>query len=156
MAAGKPLMRLVLLPDEIENEDKLEMLNAGLIKLAVIDEPLFEFWKKVFPAIRSPGLVLRKERQHSLGSPQRKPQIACGAQPLPRHRVLSEFRSPGADFLPLSERPQSGQNRSTAGGSSPAMTTRWSSSGSIRLNTGSITCCCWRRVSRNRVSINPW
>ncbi len=60
VADGKPMMRLMLLPDEIENEDKLEMLNAGLIKLAVIEEPLFEFWKQVFPHIRSPGLVLRR------------------------------------------------------------------------------------------------
>jgi membrane-bound lytic murein transglycosylase MltF len=51
VAAGRPPMRLVHLPNEIEDEDKLEMLNAGLIKLAVVDEPLFDFWKQVFPAI---------------------------------------------------------------------------------------------------------
>ena len=55
------MMRLMLLPDELENEDKLEMLNAGLIKVAVIDEPLFDFWKQVFPNIRSPGIVLRRD-----------------------------------------------------------------------------------------------
>ena len=60
-AAGKTPMRILFLPDEIENEDKLEMLNAGLIKLAVIEEPLFQFWKQVFPNIRSSGLVLRRD-----------------------------------------------------------------------------------------------
>ncbi len=50
-AAARLPMRLIPLPNEIEDEDKLEMLNAGLIKLAVVDEPLFDFWKQVFPAI---------------------------------------------------------------------------------------------------------
>ena len=30
-AAGKPLMTVTLLPDPIEDEDKLDMLNAGLL-----------------------------------------------------------------------------------------------------------------------------
>jgi membrane-bound lytic murein transglycosylase MltF len=61
MAAGKPPMRLVLLPDVLENEDKLEMLNAGLIKFAVIEAPLFEFWQRVFPNIQAhPQLAVRR------------------------------------------------------------------------------------------------
>ena len=59
-AMGKAPMRLILLPDEIENEDKLEMLNAGLIKLAVIESPLFDFWRRVFPKIKAhPQLIVR-------------------------------------------------------------------------------------------------
>jgi membrane-bound lytic murein transglycosylase MltF len=59
-ASGKPPIRIVLLPDEIENEDKMEMLNAGLIKLAVLEEPLFDFWKQVFPRVHSTGLTVRR------------------------------------------------------------------------------------------------
>jgi membrane-bound lytic murein transglycosylase MltF len=54
-------MRLALLPDVLENEDKLEMLNAGLIKFAVIEEPLFNFWRRVFPNIQAhPDLIVRR------------------------------------------------------------------------------------------------
>ena len=60
-ATGKAPMRLILLPDAIENEDKLEMLNAGLINLAVIEVPLFDFWRRVFPNIKAhPQLIVRK------------------------------------------------------------------------------------------------
>ena len=61
VAKGKPAMRLALLPDVLENEDKLEMLNAGLIKFAVIEGPLFNFWRRVFPNIQAhPDLIVRR------------------------------------------------------------------------------------------------
>jgi membrane-bound lytic murein transglycosylase MltF len=54
-------MRLVLLPDVLENEDKLEMLNAGLIKFAVIEAQLVDFWRRVFPNIQAyRHLVVRR------------------------------------------------------------------------------------------------
>lgn len=60
-ATGKAPMRLILLPDAIENEDKLEMLNAGLINLAVIEAPLFDFWSRMFPNIKAhPNLIVRR------------------------------------------------------------------------------------------------
>jgi len=60
-AQGKAPMRLILLPDAIENEDKLEMLNAGLINLAVIEAPLFDFWSRMFPNIKAhPDLMVRR------------------------------------------------------------------------------------------------
>jgi membrane-bound lytic murein transglycosylase MltF len=60
-AMGKAPMRLILLPDAIENEDKLEMLNAGLIQFAVIEAQLFDFWRRVFPNIKAyPQLAVRR------------------------------------------------------------------------------------------------
>jgi membrane-bound lytic murein transglycosylase MltF len=54
-------MRLELLPDELENDDILPMLDAGLIQLAVIEQPLFEFWKQIFPRITGhPELAVRR------------------------------------------------------------------------------------------------
>ncbi len=57
---GLTPMQLELLPDELVNDDKLEMLNASLIHIAVIETPLFDFWKQVFPALVGyPNLVVR-------------------------------------------------------------------------------------------------
>ncbi|MNF55977.1 Membrane-bound lytic murein transglycosylase F precursor [compost metagenome] len=38
-------------PEALEDEDLIEMLNAGMIPLIVVDKHKADFWKKVFPAI---------------------------------------------------------------------------------------------------------
>lgn len=48
---GKKEVILKIAPDELENEDLLEMLNAGLVKIVVTDEHMGNFWKQVFPKI---------------------------------------------------------------------------------------------------------
>lgn len=47
----KPPVRIRLAPENLEAEDLLEMVNAGLVKATVVDSPLAEFWKQVFPGI---------------------------------------------------------------------------------------------------------
>jgi membrane-bound lytic murein transglycosylase MltF len=47
----KPPVRIRLAPENLETEDLLEMVNAGLVKATVVDSPLAEFWKQVFPKI---------------------------------------------------------------------------------------------------------
>ncbi len=39
------------IPGNLEDDDVLEMVNAGLIPAAVVDDYLAEFWRKVFPNI---------------------------------------------------------------------------------------------------------
>ena len=36
-------------PETLEDEDLLEMLNAGLVALVVVDKHIADFWKQVFP-----------------------------------------------------------------------------------------------------------
>ena len=50
--AGKPAVRLKPAPEALEDEDLLEMVNAGLIKLVVVDNHKAEFWAQIFPKIR--------------------------------------------------------------------------------------------------------
>ena len=47
----KPPVRIRLAPENLEAEDLLEMVNAGLVKATVVDSPIAEFWKQVFPKI---------------------------------------------------------------------------------------------------------
>jgi membrane-bound lytic murein transglycosylase MltF len=76
-AEKKPPVTLKEAPETLEDEDLLEMLNAGLIPLVVVDKHKADFWKQVFPkltvhddvAVRTGGDIgwaLRK------GSPQLK------------------------------------------------------------------------------------
>jgi membrane-bound lytic murein transglycosylase MltF len=48
---GKPAMVLRLLPDAIQDEDMLEMVNAGLLDAIIADDWLADIWKPVLPGI---------------------------------------------------------------------------------------------------------
>jgi membrane-bound lytic murein transglycosylase MltF len=76
-AAQKPLVTLKEAPETLEDEDLLEMLNAGLVSLVVVDKHKADFWKQIFPkltvhetvAVRTGGEVAWALRK---GSPQLK------------------------------------------------------------------------------------
>jgi membrane-bound lytic murein transglycosylase MltF len=48
-AEGKPLVVIRDVPPSLEDDDLLEMVNAGLIPTIVVDDYLALFWTKVFP-----------------------------------------------------------------------------------------------------------
>jgi membrane-bound lytic murein transglycosylase MltF len=59
---GKAPVKLRWAPDNLEDEDLLEMLNAGLVHYVVVDDFLARFWANVFPKIRlHPEAALRKD-----------------------------------------------------------------------------------------------
>ncbi|MGD9083211.1 MAG: transglycosylase SLT domain-containing protein, partial [Desulfobacterales bacterium] len=49
--AGKSQMKLVLADETFEDEDLLEMVNAGLIPMIVMDSHKAQFWKQIFDNI---------------------------------------------------------------------------------------------------------
>jgi membrane-bound lytic murein transglycosylase MltF len=77
VAEKKPPVILREAPETLEDEDLLEMLNAGLIPLVVVDKHKADFWKQIFPqltvhadvAVRTGGEVAWALRK---GSPQLK------------------------------------------------------------------------------------
>jgi len=48
---GKPPVKLVLLPDALEDEDAMEMLNVGLVQILVVDDWKAKFWAQLLPHI---------------------------------------------------------------------------------------------------------
>ena len=76
-AAQKPPLTLQEAPETLEDEDLLEMLNAGLIALIIVDKHKADFWKQIFPqltvhdtvVVRTGGEVAWAMRT---GSPQLK------------------------------------------------------------------------------------
>jgi membrane-bound lytic murein transglycosylase MltF len=71
-ARGRPPVVIDHAPDVLEDDDVLEMVNAGLVKITIVDDYLAEFWSKVFTnlkvnsdvAVRSGGnlgVAFRKE-----------------------------------------------------------------------------------------------
>ncbi|MGD9727614.1 MAG: transporter substrate-binding domain-containing protein [Nitrospiraceae bacterium] len=51
-AKGKSPVGLVLLPEELEDEDIMEMLNAGLFEATVVKDWLAKIWATVLPKIK--------------------------------------------------------------------------------------------------------
>ena len=71
-ASGKPPVTITPAPDVLEDDDVLEMVNAGLAPVTVVDDYLAGFWSKVLPnltvhqdvALRTGGVLavaFRKE-----------------------------------------------------------------------------------------------
>jgi membrane-bound lytic murein transglycosylase MltF len=76
-AEKRPLVTLKEAPETLEDEDLIEMVNAGLVPLIVVDKHKADFWRQVFPeitvhgdvAVRTGGTVAWAIRK---GSPQLK------------------------------------------------------------------------------------
>jgi membrane-bound lytic murein transglycosylase MltF len=59
-AAGKRPVELVIVPDALEDEDLMEMVNAGVIGTIVVDDWKAQAWAAVLPKLRvDEGAVLR-------------------------------------------------------------------------------------------------
>ena len=51
-ARGKPAVVIDEAPDVLEDDDVLEMVNAGLVKITIVDDYLADFWTKVFTNLK--------------------------------------------------------------------------------------------------------
>ena len=49
---GKPAVMITVAPDVLEDDDVLEMVNAGLAPITVVDDYLAGFWSQVFTDIK--------------------------------------------------------------------------------------------------------
>ena len=49
---GKAAVNLVLVPDALEDEDMMEMVNAGLLDAIVVDDWMARMWAQVLPKIK--------------------------------------------------------------------------------------------------------
>jgi membrane-bound lytic murein transglycosylase MltF len=59
-AQGKPEVVIDEAPDVLEDDDILEMVNAGLVPITIVDDYLADFWSKVFTDLEvRPDLVVR-------------------------------------------------------------------------------------------------
>ena len=57
---GRPPVMITPAPEEFEDEDLLEMANAGLVDILVVDNHKAWFWQRVWPALKLyPSVTLR-------------------------------------------------------------------------------------------------
>jgi membrane-bound lytic murein transglycosylase MltF len=78
-AAGKPPVDVQAAPENLEDEDLLEMVNAGLIKITVVDNYLAQFWNKVLTDITVHDTVAVRTGGHlAVAIRKNSPQLAAG------------------------------------------------------------------------------
>jgi len=58
---GKPAVKIVLVPDALEDEDMMEMLNAGILEAIVVDDWKAKMWAQVLPKIQVNGQAVVRE-----------------------------------------------------------------------------------------------
>jgi len=74
--AGKPEVSIKEASAYLEDEDLMEMVNAGLIPMTVVDNYLAEFWAKIFEDIKlHPKLALRQGSQIAWMTRKDSPQL---------------------------------------------------------------------------------
>ena len=58
--AGRPPATLVLLPDALEDEDAMEMVNAGVLQVLIVDDWKAAIWGPILPNLKLiPGAMVR-------------------------------------------------------------------------------------------------
>ena len=135
---GKPPVDVQLASESLEDDDLLEMVNAGLIPATVVDDYLADFWKQVFPdmtvhsaaTLRTGGnlaVAMRKNSPSSPPSSMRTSRRTAWIPPSAASSTNATWRARGSSGTP--RRRQSGRNSS-----------RWPScSGNTETSTSSTT-----------------
>ena len=83
--ARRPAANVVLVPDALEDEDLMEMVNAGLLEAIVVDDWKAHMWAEALPRIRvNEGAVLRSGGRFGWAIRKGSPQL---------HRLLEEFHA---------------------------------------------------------------
>ncbi len=75
---GKPAIKLVAVPDELEDEDMMEMLNVGLLDYIVVDDWKAKMWAPVLPKMTlNEGAVVREGGLVGWAFRKDSPQLAA-------------------------------------------------------------------------------
>ena len=74
-AHGKPPVKISPAPEVLADEDILEMVNAGLVPMTMVDDYIAEFWKQIFPAITINAAAARTGGQTAMMVRKNSPQL---------------------------------------------------------------------------------
>jgi membrane-bound lytic murein transglycosylase MltF len=98
-ALDKPQVKLTLVPDALEDEDMMDMLAAGLLRLIVVDDWKAQMWAQLLPRIKPrPDLALGEAGATAWAFRKGSPKLAAVANDFIR-------RHPGAHAARLKNYP---------------------------------------------------
>jgi membrane-bound lytic murein transglycosylase MltF len=74
--SGKPPVIIRDAPEALEDDDVLEMVNAGLVEMTIVDDFVAEFWQQVFPDINvSRNAAVRTGGEIAVGVRKDNPKL---------------------------------------------------------------------------------
>jgi len=80
---GKTPVTIRTVPLSLEDEDLIEMANAGLLKAIVVDDYLAAFWKQIFPDITlHPEIAVRGEGDLAWAVRKNSPKLIAALNPI--------------------------------------------------------------------------
>ncbi len=86
---GKKPVVLKPAPEPLEDEDLLEMLNAGLVKFVVVDDYMAEFWKQMLPGITlHPDVAVRTGGEIAWALRKNSPQLKAELDAFAKRNAL--------------------------------------------------------------------
>jgi membrane-bound lytic murein transglycosylase MltF len=72
---GKTAIKIVTVPDAIEDEDLMEMLNAGVISIMIADDWKAKIWAQVLPKITVTNLAIREAGHSGWAMRKQSPEL---------------------------------------------------------------------------------
>lgn len=79
--AGKPPMQLVTLPEALEDEDAMEMLNVGLLQILVVDDWKARMWAQILPQMKvHEGIAVREGGKVGWAIRKQSPQLQAAVE----------------------------------------------------------------------------
>jgi len=80
---GKSPVVIKTVPTSLEDEDLLEMANAGLLKVVVVDDFYASFWKQILPDITlHPTVAVREEGNLAWATRKGSPKLIAELNPI--------------------------------------------------------------------------
>ncbi len=77
---GKPPVTIKPAPEVLEDDDILEMVNAGLVDITIVDDFMVEFWHQVFPNIQPQrSAAVRSGAEIAIGVRKNNPKLLQAA-----------------------------------------------------------------------------
>ncbi len=73
--AGRPAVVIKPAPEVLEDDDILEMVNAGLVSITVVDSYMAEFWSQVFAKIAVQPAAVRSDANLAVAVRKNSPKI---------------------------------------------------------------------------------
>jgi membrane-bound lytic murein transglycosylase MltF len=74
-ARGRPTVAIKEAPEALEDDDVLEMVNAGLVDATVMDDYMVEFWRQVFPHVQPQPVAVRTGGELAIAVRKNNPQL---------------------------------------------------------------------------------
>jgi membrane-bound lytic murein transglycosylase MltF len=74
-ARNRPPVSIKEAPEALEDDDVLEMVNAGLVDVTVVDDFMVEFWRQVLPNIQPQTVAVRTGGELAVGVRKNNPRL---------------------------------------------------------------------------------